>query len=242
MGGEPNKRRLKWFTKPSLGALGRLRQRKPQSSKTSSSDLGSQWPTLGDVTSSRSGGQPPRWNPAVPGGSDLTGAKRSPRTLWGRFQSASRGKRVGLAVGAGGLVLLSLISVAVLCAHMPLVASGTPTTGGSNGHGTSTTTTTATPAAPFTLTFTCASGTIRRTGKVCVHTQANATLKLTVRYCDGSHATGRDVRSSASADDNGDYTWRFDIRTRCAGPATATVTATSGGQTVTESKTFTITR
>lgn len=242
MGREPNGRRLTWLTRLRLGALSRLTRQKPRSSQTSSGGAVSGWPTLSESTS-RLGGQAPRWDAAAAAGEpDFRGARGAPGTLWQRFQAAPRRRRVGLAAGAGGLALVALIGVVMLCSRVPLVANGTPGAGGANGQGTSTASVTASPAAPFAITFTCASGTVKRTGKVCVHTEANAVLKLTVRYCDGSYAGGRDIHGSVTADAKGDHTWQFDVHTRCAGKATATVTATVGGQTATESTTFTITR
>lgn len=229
---EPNKRHFKWFTKPRLGGLGRFWRRAPRSSRGAR------------------GGQPlpPGWDPIGPGRSDLS--QRSPRAFWRRFRSSSRRQRAVLAAGAGGLALLSLIGIAVLFSHLTLASSGAPSGGSASGHTLSTaatgspaaTITTTATALPFTITFTCASGTIRRAGEVCVHTQANALLSLTVRYCDGSYAGGRGLHGSASADASGDYTWRFTVRTKCAGTATATVVAKSAGQTVTQSTTFTVTR
>ena len=101
-------------------------------------------------------------------------------------------------------------------------------------------TSTAAPPPPLTLAFTCASGQIRGTGQVCVHTLPRASLTLTVRYCDGSTAKG--LHGGVTADGSGNYTWSWLVRTSCAGPATATVTATANGQSLTESDTFTITR
>jgi hypothetical protein len=100
---------------------------------------------------------------------------------------------------------------------------------------------TATPLS-FTITFTCASGSIGGTAQVCVHTLPNANVSLTVRYCDGHDATGKGLRGSAHTNSSGDYTWRWKVTTHCAGAATATVTAKSSGQSATEHTTFTITR
>ena len=77
---------------------------------------------------------------------------------------------------------------------------------------------------------------------VSVHTKPDATVSLTVRYCDGSYAGGKGLHGNMHADGNGNYTWRWNVSASCAGTATATVTAKSSGQTVTQSTTFTITR
>lgn len=99
---------------------------------------------------------------------------------------------------------------------------------------------TAAPTQPLTVVFTCARGSLRGMGQVCVQTQPQTVLSLTVHYCDGSTAKG--LHGSATADASGTYTWSWPIRTSsCAGPATATVTATWNGQSLTQSDTFTIT-
>ncbi len=178
-------------------------------------------------------------------------------TLWQRFRSASRQKQIRLATGAGGFLLLVLISVTVLAvalrSHVPVAGLDVPTGGGAQGialsptaaHSTpsiTTTPTTNTPSPPFTLVFTCASGTVGGTGQVCVHTLPNASLTLSVRYCDGNSAKGKGFHGATFADNNGNYTWRWDISTSCVGSATATVAARSSGQTISQSATFTISR
>jgi hypothetical protein len=242
MSREPNKRHLNWFTNPRLG---RFWQRSPQSSQRSRGWLKGRRSAPEESASHRLGGQPlpPPWEPAVPGATDLH--DRSPRTIWRRFGRTPHRQQVGLAAGAGGLVLVSLVGIVVLCSHMPLIGNGTPSAGGVSRNASSTSTalaaTTITPASSFTITFTCASGIVKQTGEVCVHTQANAVLSLTVRYCDGSYAGGKGLHGSVSSDNSGNYIWRFSVHTRCAGTATATVVAKSSGQSVTESTMFTIT-
>lgn len=189
-----------------------------------------------------SGGQlPPPWEPATPG--RIPGSHGPFRGLWQRFRMAPGRARVGVAAGAGGLLLISLIGVVALCSHLPSITSGAPGVGSANKHGSpaAIASTTTTPAGPFTITFTCASGTMRGSGSLCVHTQANALLSLSVRYCDGVYAEGKSLRGKVHADGSGDYTWHWPIHTRCAGTATATVEAKSAGQSVTQSTTFTIT-
>lgn len=224
---DPGKRQLKWFA----GVRGWLKGRRSASAASAMH---------------RPSGQPlpPSWEPAFPGAADLH--DRSPRTLWRRFQRTSRRQQVGLAAGAGGLVLVLLVGIVVFCSHMPLIGTGTPSAAGVSGNASSTATaramTTTTPASSFTITFTCASGTIKGAGEVCVHTKPNTVLSITVRYCDGNLAGGKSLRGSSHANDSGNYTWRWSVRTGCAGTATATVTAKSAGETVKQSTTFTITR
>lgn len=180
-------------------------------------------------------------------------------TLWLRFRSASRPAQVGIAAAiACTFVLCSLLGVAALSGTFQPSASHYGIIGGSTsllGNGTaspSTTLTTpsttvspnaptTTPVPPFAITFTCASGAIGAQGEVCVHTRPNAMLTVRVQYCDGSFAGGKSLQGIAHADGSGDYTWRWNVATTCAGTATATVTAKSGGESVTQSTTFTIT-
>lgn len=183
-------------------------------------------------------------------------------TLWSRFRSASRPVRVGIAAGVVfAFVLCSLLGVAALNAAFQPGASHLGATGGNTGQSGDVTASpsaslttptisstsspepaTATPVPPFTIDFTCATGVIGGTGKICVHTRPNAILTLRVQYCDGSIAGGRNLQGTSHADGSGDYTWRWNVTTSCAGTATATVTAKSSGQTITQSTTFTITQ
>ncbi len=183
-------------------------------------------------------------------------------TPWLRFRSASRRKQVGLAAGlACTFVLCSLLGIAALNGAFQPGASHFGASGGStslSGNETALPATalatpsdtsgtpspaapTTTPVPPFTIDFTCASGAIGGTGEVCVHTRPNAILTLSVQYCDGSLAGGKSLQGIAHADGGGDYTWRWGVTTSCAGTATATVTAKSTGQSITQSTTFTIT-
>jgi hypothetical protein len=176
-----------------------------------------------------------------------------------RFWLASRRQQLGLAAILGTVVLTALLGLIVLRAILPSQSSptgqGTPTGGRAlNGVASPTaddptpasTATSAsarnTPAPSFTVAFTCASGAIGGRGIVCVHTKPDAMVSLTVRYCDGSYAGGKDLHGSAHTDASGNYTWRWNVSASCAGTATATVTAKSSGQTVTQSTTFTVTR
>lgn len=98
---------------------------------------------------------------------------------------------------------------------------------------------TATASQPLTLAFTCASGSLHGTGQVCVHTAPSATLSITVRYCDGTDAKG--LHGAVLADASGNHTWSWAIRMACVGQATATVSATQNGHTLTATKSFAIT-
>jgi len=183
---------------------------------------------------------------------------RPPFMPW-RFWLASRRQQVGLAAILGTVILTALLGLIVLRAILPSQSShpgqGTSTAGRSVNvvasptadDPTPTLSPTAasarnTPALSFTVAFTCASGTIGGRGMVCVHTKPDAMVSLTVRYCDGSYAGGKGLHGSARTDASGNYTWRWNVSDSCAGTATATVTAKSSGQTVTQSTTFIITR
>jgi hypothetical protein len=106
---------------------------------------------------------------------------------------------------------------------------------------------TATPPPQSTLdvTFTCAWAKAFVGGQICVHTQPYAALLLSISYCTGNIVNGQSkewasvpTQGWVHADGNGDYTWNFNPKTRCIGPATATVTANWQGQSVTRSATF----
>ncbi|HKW23753.1 MAG TPA: hypothetical protein VJO13_20405 [Ktedonobacterales bacterium] len=176
-----------------------------------------------------------------------------------RFLLASRRQQLGLAAILGTVVLTALLGLIVLRAILPSqslsTGQGTPTGGRAvnvvasptAAAPTPTSSPTAasartTPTPPFTVAFTCASGAIGGRGIVCVHTKPDAMVSLTVRYCDGSYAGGKDLHGSAHTDASGNYTWRWNVSASCAGTATATVTAKSSGQTVIQSTTFTIAR
>ncbi len=161
-------------------------------------------------------------------------------------------KRTQIGITAAAVVVLVVLIVAcssfALRTTAGLVAprsqgatnhSGTPSSPATlTAHPTSQPTPTSAPLPPLTLAFTCASGRIRATGQVCVHTLPAATLSLSVRYCDGSTAKG--LHGSVTADGSGNYTWSWPVHPTCVGPATATVTARANGQSLTASDTFTI--
>jgi hypothetical protein len=174
-----------------------------------------------------------------------------------QFWLASRRQQVGLAAVVGTLILTALLSFVVLRAILPSQSShvdqgtpiarhpvnvaASPTAADLTPSPSPTASARNTPAPSFTIAFTCADGTIGGRGMLCVHTQPDATVSLTVRYCDGSYAGGKGLHGNMHADGSGNYTWRWNVSTSCAGTATATVTAKSSGQTVTQSTTFTVT-
>jgi hypothetical protein len=196
----------------------------------------------------------PEWNP-----NQFDRPEQPTQRLLRRFWPTSRRRQIGLAVAAGVVIVLcSVISVAAIghALNAPRTSAGNLTpSGGQNTAGqtaipttgqatpsTTVTSATDTPVPPLALTFTCASGSLGGDGQVCVHTAPNAAVSLAVKYCDGSYAKGKGLHGSAYTDSGGNYTWRWNITTGCAGTATATVTATSAGQTITQDTTFTITR
>ncbi|HEU5347034.1 MAG TPA: hypothetical protein VFU63_00345, partial [Ktedonobacterales bacterium] len=217
-------------------------------------------PTISPGAAPYAGREAPIWDQPYRGVPDLP--YEPPSTVWQRLRAAPRRLLIGLAAGAVAVVLLcSLLSVVVLgnafSAFTSPGGSSVPggITSGQSGLSTADATSsvtitptatlspaTATPVSAFTVTFTCASGNIGGTGQVCIHTQPNAIVSLSVRYCDGSFAQGKSLRGTAHTDGNGDYTWRWNVTTHCAGTATATVMAKSNGLTLTQSTTFTVAR
>jgi hypothetical protein len=182
-------------------------------------------------------------------------------SLWRRYRRAPGGVRVIAAVGVSVVVgaLGLLLGFGLLAGGRTSATVGAPsvaaTLGGAAASATvptsanpaaatapaaqPTDTPTPVPTPELTVAFTCASGAIGGPGQVCIHTRANATLSITVHYCDGSDA--KSLQGVAHADANGDHTWQWTVSTTCAGAATATVTAKSAGQQVTATTTFTIT-
>jgi hypothetical protein len=94
--------------------------------------------------------------------------------------------------------------------------------------------------ATLTVAITCAQAQAFVQGQICVHTQPFAALALTITYCGGTGQSPATFTPQARvrADANGNYTWTFVPKTRCVGPAQATVTANWQGQTATTSTTF----
>ncbi|HZC07493.1 MAG TPA: hypothetical protein VE338_17795 [Ktedonobacterales bacterium] len=204
----------------------------------------------------RADGGEPLWPGRPPG--PPRGATNFRTDLWSRWRGMSRRRQVGV-VAAVVLPLLLIITCSSVGLSMLGAAGGSsstplsaalPTqqaTGSATAPGSSPTvggaiaapTSTRVASQPLAITFTCASGSVRGTGSVCVHTTPSAVLNMTVRYCDGSYA--KNVRSSAVADTSGNYTWSWPMHAVCAGAATATVTAKSNGQTITATKSFTVT-
>ncbi len=94
--------------------------------------------------------------------------------------------------------------------------------------------------AHLSVTFTCASATDYGNGEICIHTQPNTSLQLTVNYCSGYDATSRSLQGTFYANGSGDYSWSWEPETKCRGTATATVTAEWNGEEVTNSDNFTV--
>ncbi len=76
-------------------------------------------------------------------------------------------------------------------------------------------------------------------GIVSVHTLPGATLSIKVLYCSGSYASSQSLKGTFTADPGGDYLWAWNVETSCHGRATATVTASWHGRTITKSANFT---
>lgn len=183
------------------------------------------------------------------------------RALWSFIATPLKRPRVAFMAIAGLVTLLSILGVVSLGSALlhdaPKSTLGTSGIGGANtvvlsptaGHATprALATNTAAPKAtqpptPLTVSFTCASGVVGGNAQLCVHTLPNAALGLTVRYCDGSYAKGKEFHGISNADGSGNFTWQWSVASSCVGNATATVTASAAGQTVTQHTTLPITQ
>lgn len=96
-----------------------------------------------------------------------------------------------------------------------------------------------TPTPAFALSFSCAQGVSWGSGAsatVCVQTVAGAKLTITVKAC-GKMVSDPGLSGTATADSSGAWAWSYSPSPRCA-TQLATVKATSGGKSVTKSKSF----
>lgn len=99
----------------------------------------------------------------------------------------------------------------------------------------------AAPAATkLSLTFTCAQAVDYQSGRVCVHTQANAALTIKVTYCTGRSAVSNSLKGTQHANSGGNHTWTWTPETKCRGQATALVTEHFKGHSLSKSHTFTV--
>src|SRR5258708_1237968 len=154
------------------------------------------------------------------------------------------------AIGCGALVAL-VVLIAVIAA----VANG-----GSNSTSTSRPTPTAQPTQAATPTPTTVptkkptpapthqptqiaqlaiTFTLVDSGDVAVHTLPGAALTIKVLYCSGNYATSQSLQGTVKADIAGDYIWNWNVETSCHGRATAYVTASLNGKTVSGQAKFT---
>lgn len=214
-----------------------------------------QWPSLGSWSPPSVSGRDAMASVATDGpapGSRAGGRGRFPRALR-RLRAMPR--RATLALGLGAVVLLIAALSVALAARVPSsinsrggipplgsqasqTASGATSTELATVTPQGSTTPAATQPPALSIAFTCASGQLHSSGKVCVHTQPGASLRITVRYCNGAEAKGLHGNATANAD--GDYTWTWPIGSACVGTATANVTAKWQGQTATSSETFAV--
>ena len=93
-------------------------------------------------------------------------------------------------------------------------------------------------SARLSITFTCAQAVDYQFGRVCVHTQANAGLTITVTYCTGHSAVSKSLKGTQHADAKGNYIWNWTPQTRCRGEATVFVTEHSKGHSASFSESF----
>lgn len=73
-----------------------------------------------------------------------------------------------------------------------------------------------------------------------MRTRPGAALTIRVVYCTGYPAVSRSLKGTQYADAGGSHVWTWTPETKCRGQATATVTASSNGQTVVRSTVFTV--
>ncbi len=171
-----------------------------------------------------------------------------------KIAASFRRPRVALATIGGILILGLLFGAAAFSAAffngLSTGSQGAPGAGNAKGavmsptagQATASVTTTTTPGTtrtPTTLTvaITCQPASVSSggTAQLCAHTLPGAALSLSVSY---SKCRGVKTYSSAgNADSGGNYTWNWKVPTTCRPGATAdaTVTASSEGQTVTQS-------
>jgi hypothetical protein len=134
-----------------------------------------------------------------------------------------------------GLLLCLAVTLLIYSPQLPAVAVK-----GHHRHARSSPTSPTSPTTSLTIQFTCAQAVDYQSGEVCVHTQAGAALSIIVTYCSGYTAVSSSLQGIAYADTSGNYTWTWTPETVCRGPATADVTASSAGQTVSQSDSFTV--
>ena len=91
-----------------------------------------------------------------------------------------------------------------------------------------------TQIAQLAITFTLVDS-----GDVAVHTLPGAALTIKVLYCSGNYATSQSLQGTVKADIAGDYIWNWNVETSCHGRATAYVTASANGKTVSGQANFT---
>ncbi len=86
-------------------------------------------------------------------------------------------------------------------------------------------------AAPkLSIQFTCAQAVDYKQGQVCVHTQAQASLTIRVKYCSGYYAVSNSLKGTQYANAQGNHVWAWTPRTKCRGTATAYVTEQLSGR------------
>ncbi len=95
---------------------------------------------------------------------------------------------------------------------------------------------TAKPIQPTQLAITF---TLVDSGDVAIHTLPGAALTIKVLYCSGNYATSQSLQGTVKADIAGDYIWNWNVETSCHGRATAYVTASLNGKTVSGQANFT---
>jgi hypothetical protein len=96
------------------------------------------------------------------------------------------------------------------------------------------------PPPTLAITFTCAVAVDYSYGNVCVHTQPNAALTITVTYCSGYNATSGSLKGTVYANSAGNYEWSWVPETKCRGAATAYLDGSWQGQSTSNSDGFNV--
>ena len=135
-------------------------------------------------------------------------------------------------------ILMSIIAILILAAcgssspaqpatpttkPTPNPASGQPTPGSVS-----------TPSSTQQLSVSISSTSTQDSSSINVHTLPGAAITIELAYC------GHSSKETKYADSAGDYTLNWKPDTKCGGMATATVTASSNGQSATSSTSFSV--
>jgi len=138
-------------------------------------------------------------------------------------------------------ILMSVIAVLVLAAcgdSSPTTGTSTPTTkpastpGSTSGQSTSEST--SDQSSSQQLSISVSSTSTQNSSIIKVQTLPGAEITIDLNYC------GQSTKKTEHADSAGNYTLNWTPDKKCGGMATATVTASSGGQSATSTTSFSV--